>query len=155
VGKQAAKTRTSRRVPGQTGPGLAKAGRLPLLEVHATNLVRCSDYLVRELFERADVMSEGAVDSGRGAPTYYGTTSILIALVPKGRGSVATLRYLHVDPHARTRAIRIACREAQVRCQLPLRRIRAELNVRTTRDGVHFDVEVEAAAHDAKRAKRR
>jgi hypothetical protein len=48
------------------------------------------------------------------------------------------------DPHARLRAVRIACLEAQVRSTAPIGRVRAELAVRSDVRGVRVDVDVEA-----------
>jgi len=146
-----ARPKAKRRTPSpcDDGPGPARAKPLPLLELHATQLLRCSDYRIRELFECADVMSEGAVDGDEAAPTYYGTTSVLLPYHAHGgaiaeRDRALVYRYLSVDPHARVRAIRIACREAQVRCRAPIRRVRADVCIRDTPEGVRFDVEVEA-----------
>jgi hypothetical protein len=109
-----------------------------------------SDYRLRQLFEIADVMSEGEVqseDDARGI--YYGTTSVRLPTVSHGgaipdedAGLLAEL--LRSDPHARVRAIRIACREAQVRARSPLAQVRAEVLVHRDRQGIRFDVDVEA-----------
>jgi hypothetical protein len=48
------------------------------------------------------------------------------------------------DPHARVRAVRIACREAQVRSVHPVGRIQADVVVRRDPRGIRLDVEVEA-----------
>lgn len=111
---------------------------------------RSSDYGFRELFEAADVMSEGKVRTERDGPSYYGTTSVLLpfvssgGLVPDALGD-DVLRLVSRDPHARVRAVRIACREARVRSVNPIGRIRAEVVVRVDPRGIRLDVEVEAA----------
>ena len=51
--------------PRGRGPGLKKAHALPLLSTRKVELWQSSDYRWRELFEGADVMSEGAT---RGEP---------------------------------------------------------------------------------------
>lgn len=131
------------------GPGLTKARALGLLERRSLTLLRSSDYRWRELFESADVMSEGAPREEPDGTTYYGSTSILLPFSSKGGAvpdelgaEVAAL--IGSDPHARVRAVRIACLEAQVRSRGPLGRVRAELFVRSTTRGIRVDVEVEA-----------
>ena len=132
------------------GPGLSKTRALGLLERRTLTLLRSSDYRWRELFERADVMSEGACRDEPDGTTYYGSTSVLLPFASKGGAvpdelgsEVAAL--IASDPHARVRAVRIACLEAQVRSRGPLGRVRAELFVRSTTRGIKVDVEVEAA----------
>jgi hypothetical protein len=131
------------------GPGLRKTAGLPILSQRNLNLWQSTDYRWRELFEAADVMSEGAAREEPDGTVYYGSTSILLPLISGGGGVPDELvsevaRSLSVDPHARLRAVRIACREAQVRSPGPIGRVRAELFVRTDPRGVRVDVEVEA-----------
>lgn len=131
------------------GPGLSKTRALGLLERRTLTLLRSSDYRWRELFESADVMSEGACRDEPDGTTYYGSTSVLLPFTSKG-GSVPdelgseVAALIASDPHARVRAVRIACLEAQVRSRGPLGRVRAELFVRSTTRGIKVDVEVEA-----------
>ena len=135
------------------GPGLRKASLPRLLSSHQFELWRVVDYELGELFEHADVMSEGAARAEGPSLTYYGITSILLLTRSHG-GNIPdeslhnTVEVLRRNPHARTRAIRIACREAQVRCPQPLARVEAELLVRVGPKGVHIDVEVEAPVLD-------
>ncbi|HEX3773111.1 MAG TPA: hypothetical protein VHV51_01535 [Polyangiaceae bacterium] len=131
------------------GPGPAKTGILALGTSRKLELWQSTDYRLRELFEAADVMSEGATRSEPDGATYYGSTSVLLpfvthgGFVPKERaGDIA--RLVASDPHARLRAIRIACLEAQVRSGAPIGRVRAELFVRRDARGIRVDVEVEA-----------
>ena len=135
--------------PKHSSPGLRKARAVSLLERRTLELWRSSDYRWRELFECADVMSEGATRQESEGSTYYGSTSVLLPFASKGGGipdelgaDVCTL--IARDPHARLRAVRIACLEAQVRSRGPIGRIRAELFVRADERGVRVDVEVEA-----------
>ncbi len=112
-------------------------------------LRQASDYRVRQMFEQADVMSEGASQPDRTGRVYYGTTSIVLPLESAG-GHIpddqleAVFDVLRRNPHARVRAIRIACREAQVRCPQPLGQLRAELLFSRSRLGVKIDIDVEA-----------
>lgn len=130
-------------------PGLVKTRSEALLSRRRIELVKASDYRFRQLFENADVMSEGKARDEAEGSTYYGSTSILLPFASRG-GSVPDdrgdelLALLRNDPHARIRAIRIACIEAQVRAHAPIGRVRAELFVRRDRKGVRIDVEVEA-----------
>jgi hypothetical protein len=143
-------------------PGLKKTRALPLVEQHTRQLWRSTDYRWRELFESADVVSEGATRQEQDGPTYYGSTSVLLPFESRG-GAVPddeasrVLSVLSADPHARLRAVRIACLEAQLRAGGPIGRVRAELFVRSDPRGVRVDVEVEARVHaeDAPGARRR
>ena len=131
------------------GPGLRKARGAPLVERRTLELYRSSDYRWRELFECADVMSEGATRDEPDGNMYYGSTSILLpfssrgGLVPDDQAEPVA-RLLAKDPHARLRAVRIACLEAQVRSNARIGRVRAELCVRADSQGVRVDVDVEA-----------
>jgi hypothetical protein len=131
------------------GPGPAKTGTFALGTSRKLELWQSADYRLRELFEAADVMSEGATRSEPDGATYYGSTSVLLPFVSHG-GFVPNdraadiVRLVANDPHARLRAIRIACLEAQVRSAAPIGRVRAELFVRADTRGIRVDVEVEA-----------
>ncbi|MEO7033963.1 MAG: hypothetical protein ABI548_08775 [Polyangiaceae bacterium] len=132
-----------------SGPGPAKARALSLGKTRTLEFWQSADYRLRELFEAADVMSEGATRTEPDGATYYGSTSVLLPFasqggsVPKDRAADIT-RLIASDPHARLRAIRIACLEAQVRSGAPIGRVRAELFVRQDKRGIRVDVEVEA-----------
>jgi hypothetical protein len=125
---------------------------LPLLSTRKVELWQSSDYRWRELFEGADVMSEGATRSEPDGVTYYGSTSILLPFSSRG-GSVPddqaeqVARLLTRDPHARLRATRIARLEAQVRSAAAIGRVRAELGVKIVAHGIQVGVEVEASVH--------
>jgi hypothetical protein len=131
------------------GPGIAKAGRHRLVASRKVTMWRSADYSWRELFEAADVMSEGRLRTERDGTSYYGTTSVLLPFVSAG-GLVPDAFAKDVesliakDPHARVRAVRIACREAQVRSVHPVGRIQADVVVRRDPRGIRLDVEVEA-----------
>jgi hypothetical protein len=137
---------------GRDRPGLRKATTLPIVRKRTAELVSSVDYRWRELFEAADVMSEGATREEPGGPVYYGSTSVLLprasqgGLVPDAEVD-AVRELLAVDPHARVRAVRIACLEAQLRAEGPLGRVRAELVVREDARGIRIDVDVEARVH--------
>jgi hypothetical protein len=146
-----AQTRTADGPPRErtVRPGLAKTRQEALFSKRSVDLVKASDYRLRELFENADVMSEGKTRDDADGATYYGSTSILLPFSSRG-GSVpdadagALVLLLQSDPHARLRAIRVARIEAQVRAHAPIGRVRAELFVRRDHRGVRIDVDVEA-----------
>jgi len=138
--------------PRAKGPGLKKTRALPLLSSRKVELWQSSDYRWRELFEGADVMSEGATRDEPDGTMYYGSTSILLpfssrgGLVPDDQ-SEQVARLLTRDPHARLRATRVARLEAQVRSAAPIGRVRAELGVSVVAHGIQVSVEVEARVH--------
>lgn len=134
------------------GPGLKKTHGLPLISARKLELWQSSDYRWRELFECADVMSEGRTRDEPDGQMYYGSTSILLPFSSRG-GQVPddqaeqVVRLLAKDPHARLRATRIARLEAQVRSAAPIGRVRAELGVKVVAHGIQVGVEVEARVH--------
>lgn len=134
----------------ETGrPGLSKTRAEPLFSRRALAFVKSSDYRVRELFENADVMSEGKVREDADGAVYYGSTSLRFPFISRGGAipdeqAAELLALLANDPHARVRAIRVACLEAQVRARSQLARVRAELLMHRDARGLRIDVEVEA-----------
>ena len=66
------------------GPGPAKARALVIGARRTLELWQSTDYRLRELFEAADVMSEGATRSEPDGATYYGSTSVLLPQVRSG-----------------------------------------------------------------------
>jgi len=135
------------------GPGLAKTGSLPFTQSKIVELWRSTDYCWRLAFESADVVSEGAVKRESCGLVYYGTTSVVLPLASYGgvirdEEALVALRLLRVDPHARVRAVRIACLEARLRAGEPLGRVAAETFVRFSGQGLRLDVEVEAKVRE-------
>lgn len=118
----------------------------------SVELWQSSDYRWRELFEAADVMSEGATRDEPEGPVYYGSTSVLLTLESHG-GLVPDaeleqlLSLVPSDPHARLRAIRVACLEAQLRSGGTLGRVQAEVTVKRDPRGIRVDIDVEADVH--------
>lgn len=134
-------------------PGLRKTGPLPLVRKKTVKLLQSVDYRWRELFEAADVMSEGATRQEPEGRVYYGSTSVLLPRASRGGlvpdSEIDTVRRaVAADPHARVRAVRIACLEAQLRASGSLGRVRAELVVRRDPRGIRIDVDVEARVYD-------
>ena len=122
-----------------SGPGLKRAGTLPFY-VQKT-LFRGQDARFREAFERADLVSEGAVKTGT-TDTYYGSTSILLHVPPHERERTAHLARDCV--HVRLRAVRLARREAEVRSQGRLGVSRCDVKIVAAPDGLRIDVDLEA-----------
>jgi hypothetical protein len=120
-----------------------------LLTTRRVERWQTTDYRIRQMFEAADVMSEGASRQEHSGHVYYGTTSIVLPTVSKGGyipdAELSRMAFvLDRSPHARVRAIRIACREALVRSNRPLGPLRAELVFSCASSGVKIDVDVEA-----------
>lgn len=127
-----------------------------MLRQKTVSLWQSSDYRWRELFESADVMSEGATRQEPEGRVYYGSTSVLLPAMSRG-GQVPDheladlLVLLSRDPHARVRAIRVACLEAQLRSGGKLGKLSAEVAVRRDPRGIRVDIDVEAPVHETVR----
>ena len=133
-------------------PGLAKTRAAAFVRQRQVEQWAAIDYRWRELFERADVMSEGAVREEPSGAIYYGSTSMVLPVVSCGGlipdEQVELLaRALSGDPHARTRAVRVAYLEAQLRARQPMERLSADLAVRHDARGITVTVDVEARLH--------
>jgi hypothetical protein len=130
-----------------TRPGLAKARGLPLVCARPATLVRAPDPPWRELFDRADVVSEGSVREERSGRVWYGSTSLILdveplAVDPPWVASLATIAAR--DIHVRLRALRTAHREACLRAPGRLGRFTCEMRVVPDDRGVRIDVDVQA-----------
>jgi hypothetical protein len=139
-------------------PGLVKARAAPLVARKTLSLASMTPGRWRELFEAADVISEGAgLVEGAGV-VYYGTTSLVILASSRGGAlpdaELATLAALvRLDPHARVRALRVAHREALSRAGRPLGTLRAEIAVAAARGGLEVVVDVVADVLGARGAR--
>jgi hypothetical protein len=142
--------------PGE-GPGLAKTTRVKLFQSRTFRLVASSDARWGELFDAADVMSEGAHRGEGSERSYFGSSNIILLIAPEDpsqtvqslAGAVAR------DPHVRLRAMRVARREAAQRANAPLDCVRAEITVSPCTTGVAVHVEVEASVLPDRRTKPR
>jgi hypothetical protein len=132
--------------PSGKGPGLARTKRAQLFHSRTLRLVAASDARWGELFDTADVMSEGAPRGEGSERAYFGSSNIILLIAPEGpyqsahnlAGAVAR------DPHVRLRAMRVARREAGQRANAPLDRVRTEISVSLCATGVAVHVDVEA-----------
>lgn len=105
-------------------------------------LLRAVDPRWRELFDRADVMSEGGARVEGGARTWYGSTSLILSA--EGESPALLAAVAERDPHIHVRAMRTARREAQVRAPGFLERVQCEIRVAAETGGVRIDVDVQA-----------
>ncbi|MBK6459469.1 MAG: hypothetical protein IPF92_00440 [Myxococcales bacterium] len=131
------------------GPGLAKSRASLLLHAPAPGRVRTCDAAWRELFDRADVVSEGGVRDEPGGEVWYGTTSALLRVDASLAAPFEPSALAERDLHARLRAVRLARREALSRAPSTLGPLRCELRFSTHPRGLRVDVEVEAALIEA------
>ena len=140
--------------PPPRRPGLAKTGQDPLFADRTLVLLTSSDARWSELFEKADVVSEGAPRPSGDERVYFGSTDIVLRLEPERTGQTRSLLAAAVarDPHVRVRALRAARREAAQRAQGPLDRLIAEMTFGINDHGVVVHVEVEARVFPDRRA---
>jgi hypothetical protein len=124
------------------GPGLAKARAVPLVLVRQPVLVRSSDSRLRDLFARADVVSEGSARDEREGRVWYGSTSLILPADDRDSPWLAAVAAR--DLHVRVRAIRTAQREACLRAPGRLGRFVCEIHVVSDARGVRVDVDVQA-----------
>jgi len=146
-----------------TRPGLAKGLRAPYTTLSTGARVRTQDARWREAFDAADAVSEGAARAEGGASTWYGSTSLILrieAATDEERAFLAAVA--ERDVHVRTRALRVAVREAAVRAGVELGgkaclgRSQCEIRFAVDPEGVRIDVDVQAPLIDGSaRAKRR
>jgi hypothetical protein len=135
------------------GPGLAKAGRPPLVSQKTMRLVTSADARWAELFEKADIVSEGAPRDVGSKRSYFGSTDIVLLAGQECPSSGTDLASIAAcDPHVRLRAVRMARREAAQRAGGPLDRLHAEITVSSGSRGVTVHVDVEAHVFPDRRA---
>jgi hypothetical protein len=143
--------------PPPRGPGLVKTTRAQLFHSRTLRLLASSDARWGEIFDAADVMSEGAPRGEGSDRSYFGSSNIILLIAPEGpEQTVQTLAgAVALDPHVRLRAMRVARREAAQRAHGPLDRVRTEITVSPCAKGVAVHVEVEAQVLRDRRAKTR
>lgn len=131
------------RSPDVTRPGLAKTRELPLVLARPTTLLRAPDPRWRELFDRADVVSEGSARQESTGRVWYGSTSLILP-VPDDADPALLAGLAERDVHVRLRAVRTAHREACLRAPTRLGRFSCEIRVAAEKRGVRIDVDVQA-----------
>jgi hypothetical protein len=112
--------------------------------------VRTHDSRWREAFDVADTVSEGAARAEGAHQVWYGSTSLILGIEssnPEERAFLAAVA--ERDVHVRTRAIRLAVREANVRAASEgagthLGRSQCEIRFAVDPRGVRIDVDVQA-----------
>ena len=140
---------TERRSAGPgalSGPGLAKSRGVPLIIARRLVVARANDARWRDLFDSADIMSEGSVRDEAGGPVWYGSSSFILPL--RASDSVETRAFIAEvaahDVHVRVRALRAARREATLRAPGGLGSSVCEMRVSTDSRGVRIDVDIQA-----------
>jgi hypothetical protein len=128
-------------------PGIAKSRGLPLVLARSASLVRAPDPRWRDLFDRADTVSEGCVRDEKAGRVWYGSTSLILH-VDHGEAYGSEPAFLAAlvtkDLHVRLRAVRIAHREACARSPCRLGRFTCEIRVEPDARGVRIDVDGQA-----------
>jgi hypothetical protein len=138
------------------GPSLAKAGIPPLIERRG-DMVRTTEGRWRELFDAADMVSEGATkEEPDGDRTWYGSTSLILELPVETslEDRAQLLAIAQKDVHAHVHALRSAHREAQSRAPAMLGRITCELRFSDDPKGLRIDVDVQAPLIERRRVNR-
>jgi hypothetical protein len=125
-----------------TRPGLAKARVQPIVLSRQMLLLRASDARWRELFERADVVSEGSARAEVHGRVWYGSTSLILPADPETASFLTAVA--ERDVHVRLRAVRAAFREAASRAPGRLGPISCEVRMNADPRGVRIDVDVQA-----------
>ena len=106
-------------------------------------LLRAPDPRWRELFDQADIVSEGSVRAETNGRVWYGSTSLILR-VPDGTEPALLAGLAERDVHVRLRALRTAHREACLRAPARLGRFCCEIRVAPDGRGVRIDVDVQA-----------
>jgi len=139
-------------IDGVNGPGLAKVRALPLMRAQSGLFVSVADARWRDLFARADVISEGSARDEATGRVWYGSTSLILPATSDDAQLLATLA-AH-DMHVRLRAVRAAHREAALRAPGRLGRVACEIHVMREARGVRIDVDVQAPLIERRAAAR-
>ena len=141
------------------GPGLAKVHGSPVILAREAVFVRTSRGRWKDLFARADILSEGcardevgasgaahgtvgAAGAARVTRMWYGTTSLI--LPADGADPALLAAVAERDVHVRLHALRVARREACLRAPARLGRLACEIQVKLDKRGVRIDVDMQA-----------
>ena len=128
------------------GPTIVKARKPALVSMDRRARLRVHEAVWREMFDRADLVSEGSCRDEKGVRVWYGTTSLILPLglpfTHEERHFLAAVAAR--DLHVRLRAIRVAHREAQSRAPAALDNATCEITVSSDPGGVRIDVDIQA-----------
>jgi hypothetical protein len=124
------------------GPGIVKARAHAVVVTREMVIVRASVASWRDLFERADVVSEGSARDEPAGRFWYGSTSLILPIAVGDAPFYAAVASR--DVHVRVRALRAAHREASSRAPGRLGRLSCEVRVAPDPSGVRIDVDVQA-----------
>ena len=129
---------------------------MPDLVERSGPFVRTTEGRWRDLFARADAISEGGVKDERSGRVWYGMTSLILGLpVETPVEERAFLRALaEKDVHVHLHALRCATREAQSRAPGTLGRTVCEVRFSDDPRGLRIDVDVQAPLIERRRVKR-
>jgi hypothetical protein len=106
-------------------------------------LVRTADPAWRELFDSADVISEGGVRTEADGRVWYGSTSMILRTRSESDGLLlAAVASRNV--HVRLRAVRLAHCEASLRAPGRLGRSMCEIRIQPSDSGLRIDVDIQA-----------
>jgi hypothetical protein len=136
-----------------TRPGLAKTRGRPLFEARRKLVVRTFETTWRDLFAKADVVSEGSVRDEPDGRVWYGSTSLILNASEEAAAMLVLLAAR--DVHFRLRALRMAHREASLRAPSRLGRLTGEIRVAFRGGAVRIDVDVQAPLIEARARFRR
>ena len=119
-------------------------------------MVRTTEGRWRELFEAADMVSEGAAKEERDGRIWYGSTSLILELPVETslEDREQLLAIAQKDVHAHVHALRSAHREAQSRAPGQLGRVACELRFSDDPKGLRIDVDVQAPLIERRRVTR-
>ena len=120
-------------------------------------MVRTVEGRWRELFESADMVSEGAAREERdGDRIWFGATSMILELPVETslEDRAELLAVAQKDVHTHVHALRSAHREAQSRAPGQLGRLACELRFSDDPKGLRIDVDVQAPLIERRRVKR-
>jgi hypothetical protein len=128
------------------GPSIVKARKQALVSLDRRARLRVHEAVWRDLFDRADAVSEGSCREEPEGRIWYGTTSLILPLplpyTHEERHFLAAVAAR--DLHVRLRAVRVAHREAQSRAPAPLDNAACEITVHSDPAGVRIDVDIQA-----------
>ena len=129
---------------------------MPDLVERSGPFVRTTEGRWRDLFARADAISEGGVKDERSGRVWYGMTSLILGLpVETPVEERAFLRALaEKDVHVHLHALRCATREAQSRAPGMLGRTVCEVRFSEDPRGLRIDVDVQAPLIERRRVSR-